>query len=52
MEEVKEMHYLHAALSETLRLYPYLPINYKEVIQDEALPNGVCLKKGTNLIFL
>ena len=51
VEEVKKMHYLHAALSETLRLYPSVPINYKEVIQDEVLPNGVCLKKGSNLIF-
>lgn len=51
LEEVKEMQYLHAALSETLRLYPSLPINYKEVIEDEVLPNGARLKKGTNLIF-
>lgn len=51
VEEVNQMQYLHAALSETLRLYPSLPINYKEVMQDEVLPDGVYLKKGTNLIF-
>ena len=38
-------------VSHPARLYPSLPINYKEVIQEEVLPNGVCLKKGTNLIF-
>ncbi|KAH9309504.1 hypothetical protein KI387_037415, partial [Taxus chinensis] len=40
VEEVKEMHYLRAALSETLRLYPSLPINWKEAMQDDVLPDG------------
>ena len=28
-EELKQMHYLHACLSKTLRLYPPLPIGMK-----------------------
>ncbi|MFS7993712.1 putative alkane 1-monooxygenase [Helianthus anomalus] len=31
-EEVKRMDYLHAALSESLRLYPSVPVDHKEVI--------------------
>lgn len=30
-EEVKKMDYLHAALSESLRLYPSVPVDHKEV---------------------
>ncbi|GLJ36866.1 hypothetical protein SUGI_0744730 [Cryptomeria japonica] len=51
MEEVKEMHYLQAALAETLRLYPSLPINWKQARKEEVLPDGTRLKKGSNLIF-
>ncbi|KAH9299680.1 hypothetical protein KI387_031362, partial [Taxus chinensis] len=51
VEEVKEMQYLHAALTESLRLYPSLPLNMKEVKEDEELPDGRRLKKGTSLIF-
>ena len=32
-EEIKKMDYLHAALSETLRLYPSVPMDHKEVIK-------------------
>eukprot|EP01018_Ginkgo_biloba_P027846 Gb_40035 [translate_table: standard] len=46
-EELKEMHYLHASLSEAMRLYPPVPLDHKEVIQDEVLPDGTVMKKGT-----
>lgn len=47
-EDIKEMQYLHAALSETLRLYPSIPLNFKEVAEDGlVLPGGRRLKKGT-----
>lgn len=47
-QHIKEMHYLHAALSETLRLYPSIPLNFKEVAEDGlVLPGGRRLKKGT-----
>ena len=32
-EEVKKMEYLQAALSEALRLYPSVPVDHKEVSQ-------------------
>ncbi|KAL5225510.1 hypothetical protein ABZP36_012149 [Zizania latifolia] len=50
-EEVKRMHYLHAALSEALRLYPSVPVDHKEVEEDEVFPDGTVLKKGTKVIY-
>ncbi|XP_020263665.1 cytochrome P450 86B1-like [Asparagus officinalis] len=50
-EEVKRMEYLQAALSEALRLYPSVPVDHKEVVQDEVFPDGTVLKKGTKIIY-
>ncbi|XP_020593406.1 LOW QUALITY PROTEIN: cytochrome P450 86B1-like [Phalaenopsis equestris] len=50
-EDVKKMEYLHAAISEALRLYPSVPVDHKEVIEDEVFPDGTVLKKGTKLIY-
>ncbi|PKA48085.1 Cytochrome P450 86B1 [Apostasia shenzhenica] len=50
-EEVKKMEYLQAALSEALRLYPSVPVDHKEVIEDEVFPDGTMLKKGTKVIY-
>ncbi|XP_050232686.1 cytochrome P450 86B1-like [Mercurialis annua] len=50
-EEIKKMEYLQAALSEALRLYPSVPVDHKEVIEDDIFPNGTVLKKGTKVIY-
>ncbi|XP_042476877.1 cytochrome P450 86B1-like [Macadamia integrifolia] len=50
-EEVKKMEYLQAALSEALRLYPSVPVDHKEVIEDEVFPDGTVLKKGEKVIY-
>lgn len=50
-EEVKRMEYLQAALSEALRLYPSVPVDHKEVVEDEVFPDGTVLKKGTKVIY-
>ncbi|MCL7030093.1 hypothetical protein MKW94_003450 [Papaver nudicaule] len=50
-EEVKKMDYLQAALSEALRLYPSVPLDHKEVVEDEVFPDGTVLKKGTKVIY-
>ncbi|CAL0332818.1 unnamed protein product [Lupinus luteus] len=44
-EELKEMHYLHAAISETMRLYPPVPIDTKVCLNDDVLPDGTVIKK-------
>ncbi|CAM6110924.1 unnamed protein product [Calypogeia fissa] len=41
-----KLHYLHAALSETLRLYPAVPMDGKTALNDDVLPNGITVKKG------
>ncbi|KAH6831367.1 cytochrome P450 [Perilla frutescens var. hirtella] len=50
-EEVKKMDYLHAALSEALRLYPSVPVDHKEVVEDDKFPDGTVLKKGTKVVY-
>ncbi|KAM5566398.1 cytochrome P450 86B1 [Rosa sericea] len=50
-EEIKKMDYLQAALSETLRLYPSVPLDHKEVVEDDVFPDGTILKKGTKVIY-
>ncbi|XP_058735145.1 cytochrome P450 86B1-like [Vicia villosa] len=50
-EEIKKMDYLHACLSETLRLYPSVPVDHKEVVEDDRFPDGTELKKGTKVIY-
>ncbi|XWS68483.1 hypothetical protein CRYUN_Cryun04dG0094500 [Craigia yunnanensis] len=50
-EEIKKMDYLQAALSEALRLYPSVPVDHKEVVEDDAFPDGTVLKKGTKVIY-
>ncbi|KAK1684844.1 hypothetical protein QYE76_045692 [Lolium multiflorum] len=43
---INSMHYLHAALTETLRLYPAVPIDVKYCFSDDTLPDGHAVKKG------
>ncbi|XP_077231284.1 cytochrome P450, family 86, subfamily B, polypeptide 1 [Tasmannia lanceolata] len=50
-EEVKRMDYLQAALSEALRLYPSVPVDHKEVVEDDIFPDGTILKKGTKVVY-
>ncbi|MED6144043.1 hypothetical protein PIB30_011836 [Stylosanthes scabra] len=45
-ENLEKMHYLHAALSETLRLYPALPVDGKVCFSDDTWPDGFSVKKG------
>ncbi|KQK03062.1 noroxomaritidine synthase [Brachypodium distachyon] len=43
--------YLQAALLETLRLFPATPFEEKEALDDDVLPNGTRVSKGTRIIF-
>ncbi|EFJ10273.1 hypothetical protein SELMODRAFT_128482 [Selaginella moellendorffii] len=51
VEELRSMQYLHAALSESLRLYPSVPIDNKEVAEDDTLPDGTRVKKGRRVLY-
>ncbi|KAG0622514.1 hypothetical protein M758_3G102800 [Ceratodon purpureus] len=50
-EELKQLNYLHAALSESMRLYPSVPIDNKDVTADDFLPDGTFVRKGTRLMY-
>ncbi|KAG0311463.1 hypothetical protein BGZ97_011863 [Linnemannia gamsii] len=43
---MQELPYLKAVFHETLRLYPQVPRNAKEVVEDDVLPNGTVVYKG------
>ncbi|KAK4338432.1 hypothetical protein RND71_042919 [Anisodus tanguticus] len=50
-EEVDQLTYLKAALSETLRLYPSVPEDSKHVISDDYLPDGTFVPAGSNITY-
>ncbi|PKI34256.1 hypothetical protein CRG98_045355 [Punica granatum] len=51
-DEIRKMDYLQAAISESLRLYPSVPIDHKEVVEDDVFPDGTILKKGTKVLYV
>ncbi|KAL7585091.1 hypothetical protein Lser_V15G42207 [Lactuca serriola] len=51
-EVLEKMHYLHAALSETLRLYPGVPVDGRVAESDDILPDGYELKKGDGVYYI
>ncbi|KAL4363885.1 hypothetical protein GQ457_04G009820 [Hibiscus cannabinus] len=48
-EGLKKLVYLQAALSESLRLYPSVPIEMKQVREDDVFPDGTRVKKGARV---
>ncbi|KAF5453354.1 hypothetical protein F2P56_028260 [Juglans regia] len=46
------MHYLHAALTETLRLYPAVPVDGRCTEMDDTLPDGYRLRKGDGVYYM
>lgn len=51
LDEVREMNYLHAALSETLRLYPPVPLQTRACLVDDVLPDRTPVKQGTPVMY-
>ncbi|KAL2511361.1 Cytochrome [Abeliophyllum distichum] len=51
-EALEEMQYLHAALTETLRLYPAVPVDGRCTETDDTLPDGFKLKKGDGVYYM
>ncbi|KAK1945926.1 Cytochrome P450 86A2 [Phytophthora citrophthora] len=47
MDDVSELTYVEAALRETLRLYPSVPIVSKQAVHDTVLTDGTFIKAGT-----
>ncbi|XP_050233965.1 cytochrome P450 704C1-like [Mercurialis annua] len=45
-EALEKMNYLHAAITETLRIYPAVPVDAKICLANDTLPDGYSVKKG------
>ncbi|XP_059625984.1 cytochrome P450 94A1-like [Cornus florida] len=50
-DEVKDMVYTHASLCESMRLYPPVPADGKEAMDDDVLPDGTVVKKGMRVTY-
>ncbi|XP_010932013.1 cytochrome P450 94C1-like [Elaeis guineensis] len=51
LEQLKEMHYVHAAMYETLRVYPPVQFDSKYCVEDDTLPDGSLVRKGTRVTY-
>ncbi|KAH7689863.1 Cytochrome P450 E-class group I protein [Dioscorea alata] len=51
VEQVKELNYMHAALSETLRLYPPVPLQTRACAESDEWPDGTKVKKGRTVMY-
>lgn len=51
-EALSKMQYLHAAVSETVRLYPSVPLGARICHSDDTLPDGTRLKRGDMIAFV
>ncbi|KAI5369170.1 putative cytochrome P450 [Septoria linicola] len=57
--ELKEMRLLQHTIDETLRIYPAVPLNVREALEDTTLPRGgglagdepVAILKGTTIVY-
>ncbi|XP_024965703.1 cytochrome P450 94A1-like [Cynara cardunculus var. scolymus] len=45
-DELRQMHYLHAAISEGLRLYPPVPVDTKACLKNDVMPDGTFVGEG------
>ncbi|CAL9100027.1 unnamed protein product [Musa textilis] len=51
VDELKQMDYLQAAISESLRLYPSVPIDFKQAMEDDVFPDGTAVKRGARVMY-
>ncbi|KAJ1704164.1 hypothetical protein LUZ63_003943 [Rhynchospora breviuscula] len=50
-DDIKSMHYVHAALHESLRLLPPVPFDSKFAAGDDILPDGTEITQGTRVMY-
>eukprot|EP01118_Nematostelium_gracile_P006103 TRINITY_DN1952_c0_g2_i1.p1 TRINITY_DN1952_c0_g2~~TRINITY_DN1952_c0_g2_i1.p1 ORF type:complete len:503 (+),score=120.94 TRINITY_DN1952_c0_g2_i1:62-1570(+) len=46
-DNMKNLKYLEAVIDETLRLFPAVPYDPKRAVEDDVLPDGTKVRKGT-----
>ncbi|KAH8942501.1 hypothetical protein BDL97_14G103200 [Sphagnum fallax] len=50
-DSLLNLQYLYAAILETLRLYPAVPMDAKSVLNDDVFPDGTPVKKGNMVMY-
>lgn len=50
-ENLRDMHYLHAAVYENMRLFPPVQFDSKFAEEDDILPDGTFVQKGTRVTY-
>ena len=50
-DQLKDLKYLEAVLRESLRLYPSVPLDTKTTLEDDTLPDGTFVPRGSMLIY-
>lgn len=51
LEQLRELQYLHAAIFESMRLYPPVQFDSKFCLEDDIFPDGTAVKKGTRVTY-
>lgn len=51
IDEPKKMQYLQAVVFKSFPLYPSVPLEFKEAIDDDIFPEGTFVKKGARVIY-
>ncbi|CAD5333079.1 unnamed protein product [Arabidopsis thaliana] len=50
-EDLKLMNYLHAAITESLRLYPHVPVDTMNCVEDNVLLDGTFIGKAWRISY-
>ncbi|WOL16037.1 hypothetical protein Cni_G24819 [Canna indica] len=50
-DDLRDLHYLHAAIHESMRLYPPVQFDSKFCLEDDVLPDGTFVGKGTRVTY-
>ncbi|CAL5419724.1 unnamed protein product [Camellia sinensis] len=51
LEQMRELHYLQATIYESMRLYPPIQFDSKFCLEDDVLPDGTVVKRGTRVTY-
>ncbi|KAK7404834.1 hypothetical protein VNO78_05823 [Psophocarpus tetragonolobus] len=50
-EQIRQMHYLNAAVHESMRLFPPIQFDSKYASEDDVLPDGTFVRRGSRITY-